>query len=231
MPAGLATLTVLLQVAYPLVHGDARARLTVATVLAFFAASTAHALQQRGAAWTARFLLVTVGGGLLVEAVGVASGFPFGSYAYGDRLGPSVLGVPVVVPLAWAMFAYPAHVVGVRLGRPVLAGAVALAAWDLFLDPQMVAERYWTWDSPHGLNGVPLTNHLAWLVVALAMMALLPPREADDRTPTALFLWTWASSVLANLAFFGRPGVALAGGLAMALVGVPLLRRLVPVAA
>lgn len=231
MPAGLATLTVLLQVAYPLVHGDARARLTVATVLVFFAASTVHALQQRGGSWTARFLLVTVGGGLLVEAVGVRTGFPFGSYAYGGRLGPALLGVPVVVPLAWAMFAYPAHVVGVLLGRPVLAAAWALAAWDLFLDPQMVAERYWTWGSPHGLNGIPLTNHLAWLAVALVMAALLPAREADDRTPVALFLWTWGSSVLANLVFFGRPGVALAGGLAMAVVGVPLLRRELPVAA
>jgi len=225
MPAGLATLTVLLQIAYPLVHGDARAHLTVATVLAFFAASTAHALQQRGGAWTARFLLVTVGGGLAVEALGVATGFPFGSYAYGDQLGPTALGVPLVVPLAWAMFAYPAHVVGVRLGRPVLAGAWALASWDLFLDPQMAAERYWTWDHPQGLNGIPLTNHLAWLVIALLMMALLPARAADDRTPTVLLLWTWASSVLANIAFFGRPGVALAGGLAMALVAVPVLVR------
>ena len=54
---------------------------------------------------------------------------------------------------------------------------------------------------------------------------LLPARQADDRVPLALFVWTWASSVLANLAFFGRPGVALAGGLAMAVVAVPLVRR------
>jgi putative membrane protein len=226
MPAGLAGLTVLLQIAYPLVHGAARDRLTVATVLAFFAASTTHALVQRGRRWTLRFLLVTVGGGLAVEAVGVATGLPFGSYAYGGRLGPSALGVPLVVPLAWAMFAYPAHVVGVRLGRPVLAGAWALASWDLFLDPQMTAEGYWGWDHPHGLNGIPLSNHLAWLGVALVMMALLPARPADDRVPVALLLWTWGSSVLANVAFFGRPGVALAGGLAMAVVGVPLLRAL-----
>lgn len=225
MPAGLATLTVLLQVAYPLVHGEARARLTAAVVLAFLATSVAHGLQQRGARWTARFLLVTAGGGLAVEALGVATGFPFGSYSYGDQLGPLVLGVPVLVPLAWAMFAYPAHVVGLRLGRPVLAGAWALASWDLFLDPQMTAEGYWWWDHPHGLNGIPLTNHLAWLVTALVMMALLPARPADDRLPVALLLWTWTASVLANLAFFHRPGVALAGGVAMGLVAVPLVLR------
>jgi putative membrane protein len=226
VPAALAVLTVLLQVAYPLVHGTSRAHLTVVTVLCFFAASTAHALQQRGAAWTARFLLVTVGGGFAVEAVGVATAFPFGSYVYGGQLGASLLDVPVVVPLAWAMFAYPAHAAGLRLGHRVLATGWAIAAWDLFLDPQMVREGYWTWDDPHpGLNGIPLTNHLAWLVVALVMAALLPARHADDRVPLALFLWVWGSSVLANLAFFHRPGVALAGGLAMALVGVPLVVR------
>jgi putative membrane protein len=226
VPALLAGLVVLLQVAYPLVHGTARDRLTVTTVVAFFLASSAHALQQRGAGWLGRFLLVTVGGGLAVEVVGVATGFPFGGYEYGDGLGWALLGVPVVVPLAWAMFAYPAHCAGVRLGHPVLAVGWALASWDLFLDPQMVREGYWSWDDPSpGINGIPLTNHLAWLVVALLMAALLPARRADDRVPLALLLWTWASSVLANLAFFGRPGVALAGGLAMAVVAVPLVRH------
>ena len=226
MPALLAGLAVLLQVAYPLVHGPARDLLTVATVVTFFAASTTHALQQRGTRWMVRFVLVTVGGGLAVEVLGVATGFPFGSYEYGGQLGPTLLGVPVVVPLAWAMFAYPAHVVGLQLGHRVLATAWGLASWDLFLDPQMVREGYWTWDDPSpGLNGIPLTNHLAWLVVALVMAALLPGRRADDRVPIALFLWTWTSSVLANLAFFGRPAVAVAGGLAMAVVGVPLLVR------
>jgi putative membrane protein len=226
VPALLAGLVVLLQVAYPLVHGTARDRLTVLTVVVFALASATHALQHRGARWLGRFVLVTVGGGLAVEVLGDATGFPFGSYEYGEGLGPTLWDVPVVVPLAWAMFAYPAHCVGVRIGHPVLAAGWALASWDLFLDPQMVQEGYWRWDDPSpGLNGIPLTNHVAWLVVALVMAALLPVRQADDRVPLALFWWTFASSVLANLAFFGRPGVALAGGLAMAVVAVPLVRR------
>jgi putative membrane protein len=226
-PVGLAVAGVLCQVAYPLVDGNARDRLTVATVLVLCAAAVSHALAQRGPAWTGRFVLVVVGGSLAVEAVGVATGFPFGDYRYGDGLGPRLLGVPVVVPLAWAMLAYPCHVAGVRLGRPVLAGAWALASWDLFLDPQMVAEGHWTWADPGGINGIPVSNHLAWLLVALLLMRALPPLPApDDRVPLAVLLWTWASSVLANLAFWGRPWVALAGGTAMAVVTVPLLRDL-----
>jgi putative membrane protein len=37
----------------------------------------------------------------------------------------------------------------------------------------------------------------------------------DVRLPFVLLGWTYFSSVLANLVFFGRPAVALAGGLGM----------------
>ena len=237
LPAGLAGLTVLLQVGYPLVHGRPRDLLTVATVLAFFLATTSHALLHRGAGWTAAYVAVTAGTGLVAEAVGTATGVPFGDYAYADTLGPELLAVPVVIPLAWAMFAYPCLLVGQRLGRTPLAATVvggwALASWDLFLDPQMVEAGHWTWRHVRvGLPGaadVPVSNSLGWLLVGVAMLGvlqLLPRREADDRQPYALFLWTYASSVLAFAVLFGRPVVALVGGVGMGLVAVPLARSL-----
>jgi len=232
IPVVLAGLTVLLQIAYPLVSGEARDKLTVVTVVVFFLASTSHALLHRGVRWTAAYVLVTVGTGLLAEAVGTATGVPFGQYDYADSLGATLLGVPVVIPLAWAMFAYPCLLVGQRLARtPVGAAAVggaALASWDLFLDPQMVQAGHWRFTdvqvSLPGVPGIPLSNYLGWLLVAVVMVGvlqLLGRRDADDRLPAALFLWTYASSVLANAVFFGRPAVALVGGVGMGLVAVP----------
>ena len=232
VPVVLAAVTVLLQIAYPLVSGDARDRLTVVTVLVFFLASTSHALLHRGARWTAAYVVVSAGTGLLAEAVGTATGVPFGQYDYAGSLGAKLLGVPVVIPLAWAMFAYPALLVGQRLARTAVGAAVvggfALASWDLFLDPQMVEAGHWRFTdvqaSLPGAAGIPLSNYLGWLLVAVAMVGvlqLLGRRAADDRLPAALFLWTYGSSVLANAAFFGRPGVALVGGLGMGLVAVP----------
>ena len=141
--------------------------------------------------------------------------------------------MPVVVPLAWAMFAYPCLLVGQRLGaHPRARGGRrrwALASWDLFLDPQMVAAGHWTWtDVRVGLPGapdVPVSNTLGWLRSACSWSACCsaPPRaRADDRQPAALFLWTYASSVLAFAVFFGRPLVALVGAVAMGLVAVPV---------
>jgi uncharacterized membrane protein len=232
LPVALAASAVLLQIAYPLVSGTARDRLTVATVLVFAAASVSHAAVHRGLRWAAAYLAVSAGLGLLAEAVGTATGVPFGRYEYTDSLGPSLLDVPVVVPLAWAMFAYPCLLVGRRLARgrlgATLVGAWALASWDLFLDPQMVAAGHWRWTdvqlalptSPE----IPVSNHLGWLLVAVVMLGVLqalPWRAADDRVPAALFLWTYASSVLAFAVFFGRPGVAVVGAVGMGAVAVP----------
>jgi len=223
---------VLLQVAYPLVDGHRRDVLTVVTVAVFFAASTSHALVHRGRTWTAAFVVVTAGGGLLAEAVGTRTGVPFGHYSYAGSLGWLVLGVPIVIPLAWSMLAYPALLVGQRLcARPWTAAVVggwALASWDLFLDPQMVDAGHWHWASvTHALPGapdVPGSNYVGWLLVAVLMMGvlqLLPRIVADDRQPAALYLWTYASSVLAAAVFFDRPMTAVVGGIGMGLVAVP----------
>jgi len=224
VPTLLAALTVALEIAYPLTAGTARDRLTVATVVVFLAASLWHAAVTQGPGWALRYLLVVVGISFAVEAIGVRTGFPFGSYAYDGGLGPSALGVPVVVPLAWAMFAYPALVVGRLLGH-WLAAAWALASWDLFLDPQMVDAGHWHFAH----DGVPVTNYLGWAGVAVVLMLVLfalPWRASLTGVPVALFLWTWLGSTLANAAFFGRPWVAVVGFAGMAVVGIPLLRRL-----
>ena len=239
VPAVLAVGAVLAQIAYPLLDApgqDGLTAATIASVLLFCGASVTHATLTLGARAAAVLLLVAGGIGLVAEAVGVATGFPFGEYAYAGTLGPQLLGVPLLVPLAWVMMAYPTLLAGRLLARGWLAiplAAWALASWDLFLDPQMVAAGHWTWAFPSpglpGVDGVPLTNFAGWLLVALVMQAglhlLVPatPVAASTAVPFALLAWTWLGSTLANAAFFGRPAVALWGFAAMGLVVAPAL--------
>jgi hypothetical protein len=111
----------------------------------------------------------------------VRTGLPFGSYDYTGTLGAEILGVPLVVPLAWTMMAYPALLVARRLaaGRVAVAvvGAWALTAWDVFLDPQMVDAGHWTWAHPRpslpGVDGIPLSNFAGWFLVSLVLLAVL----------------------------------------------------------
>jgi putative membrane protein len=95
----------------------------------------------------------------------------------------------------------------------------------------MVAAGHWhfTGGGP-SVNAIPLTNTLGWSLVALVIMAGLvrlpqrAERPVDDRVPIGLYLWTYASCVLAAAAFFNQPGAALAGGLAMGIPVVLLVR-------
>jgi putative membrane protein len=245
---------VLAQVGYPLVSGPARNTLTIAIVLLVAAAALLHAGSTRGRTVCLTLAAVTVGGGFAVEVLGVHTGVPFGDYAYGSTLGVRLLGVPVVIAFAWTMLAWPAALAARRLctsfaGRVAL-GAWGLAAWDLYLDPQMVAAGHWQWrgTSMHlpGVPTVPLSDYAGWLVVsALISWALQwvlrdsgtgvlrdsakgmrrDSAEIDDRWPLAFYVWTWASSALALFAFLGLPAAALWGAVAMGTVAVPLVRK------
>jgi uncharacterized membrane protein len=232
---------VVAQMVFPFTDGGTVA-LTVASVVLLAAAAVLHAAATRGPRSAAALVAVAAGGGLLAEAVGVRWGVPFGDYDYTGTLGLELLGVPVLVPLAWAMMAYPALLVGRVLagarGRLATAAVAAwtLTAWDVFLDPQMVDAGHWRWEHPTpalpGVEGIPLTNFAGWLAVSFAMSLVLDRLVSrrpigDDLLPLSVVVWTYASSVLAHAVFFGRPPVAVAGGVLMGLTVVPLVVLLV----
>ncbi|MGJ7441381.1 carotenoid biosynthesis protein [Aquipuribacter sp. MA13-6] len=253
LPLVLAGLTLLAQITYPLLDGRALVVSTVVTVLLFCATSLSHAALSLGARAAVLLLLVAGGIGLVAEAVGTATGFPFGPYEYTGTLGPEVLDVPVVIPLAWTMMAWPTLLLGRRLAAAVLGrvdnrlgrrtaaflravvtaavGGFALASWDLYLDPQMTDAGHWVFSSPEpglpGVPGIPLTNYAGWLLVAVLMIsvldAVIPNREVEESVPALMLAWTWLGSGLANVAFFGRPEVAAYGFVGMGLVVAPYL--------
>lgn len=232
-----AAATVLTQILWVLVPEQLRDTATVLSVVLFATASLAHAAATRGTAWTARYAIIAAATGWLAEAIGTTTGWPFGMYEYTASLGPKIGPVPVVIPLAWLMMAYPVLLAARRVARsPITAtlyAAALLTAWDLFLDPQMVAEGHWIWLEPGhalpGIPGIPAQNFAGWFLVGLilfgAAAAALPERPAtDDRLPAAMLLWVFTSNVMANALFWGRPLVALIGGSVMGLLLVPWLR-------
>ncbi|RVW05639.1 carotenoid biosynthesis protein [Rhodococcus xishaensis] len=248
LSAVIAAVAIATQIVYPLVEGRARDVVTVAVVTSLAAASIVHSLATRGGRWTAGMVLVTAGIGLMSEVVGTATGIPYGCYQYAtERLGWSVADVPLVVPFAWTAGFYPVWcaaslITSGRLPRFALV-TVGVVGWDLYLDPQMVADGQWRWCvTDAGLPGIahiPLTNYGGWLLVAAVMAILVdlldrrvgPARRSarGDAVPIALFLWTWLGSALAHAVFLNAPELrysAVYGLVVMGAVGVPLLLRL-----
>nr|WP_240962859.1 carotenoid biosynthesis protein [Antrihabitans stalactiti] len=246
----MAIATVLTQISYPLTNGHARDVVTVAVVVLFAAACLVHAAAVRGFAWAAAFFAITGGIGLAAEIAGVTTSFPFGSYHYDLwRLGPSIADVPAIVPLAWTAGIYSVWTVAAFLlpSKPIriLATAIGAVGWDLYLDPQMVADGQWTWTSPRpglpGLEHIPYTNYLGWFAVALLMAVLIEVvslfgvhrLQKDSRglaaVPFALFTWTWLGSALAHTVFLEAPELrysAFYGFVVMAVLGIPLSLRM-----
>ncbi|MBJ7337032.1 MAG: carotenoid biosynthesis protein [Mycolicibacterium sp.] len=238
----LTAAAVAVQIAYPLIPDSWRTEVTILSVVVFFLAVVADVWRMYGPFGAAIVVGVAGGLGLFAEAVGVATGWPFGHYAYTGTLGLEVLGVPIVVPLAWVMMAWPALVVArtlaVRGPAVVAIGAAALTAWDVFLDPQMVAAGHWTWFDPSPalplIPGIPLSNYVGWLLVSAAVIAILNAlldRPGGTSAPAAaLYLWVYFSSVLGHFVFFGLPGSAVTGGLLMGAVAIPFAATLVRLA-
>ena len=244
VPLVLAVLLVLAAISYPLTDGTARDAVSWTIVLLGSAVSGTAAAARHGGRTGVAVLAVVVVAAIAFEAVGTATGFPYGPYTYTDSLGPKLLDVPYLVPLAWLMMAWPSRVLAelltrrVRPGRRraarVVVAAAVFAGWDVVLDPQLVQAGYWTWAEPTpglpGIDTVPLTNLGGWLLAGLVLMAVLElvvERTAvpgGPRAPAAPLLvigWMVAGGALAHALWLDLPGSAAWGaGLSAVVVAV-----------
>lgn len=155
-----------------------------------------HAGRREGWRGALRLLLLVFGVSLLFESVGVATGWVYGPYHYTDRLGLRFLGlVPYLIPPAWFMMSYPSFVIAERLVGPgsghrreILAvaavGGLVMTAWDVVMDPLMVAGGHWVWEVEGAYFGIPLQNFWGWWLTVFTTFALyLLVRGRKDAMP------------------------------------------------
>jgi putative membrane protein len=185
-------------------------------------------LRSAGLASTVRALLPLLAAAWLIEFIGSRTGLPFGRYSYTSTLQPQAGGVPLIVPLAWMMMLPPSWAVAdsilrrggiswiasARIWRAILA-ALAFTAWDLALDPQMTAWGFWRWPGGGPYFGIPLTNYLGWLLISFLISLLLFPRELPLKPLLAVYGVMWFLQSFGLALFWGLPGPALCGFLAM----------------
>jgi putative membrane protein len=223
------------QISYPLLNGNALRIITFATVLSSSLAMALHALLTYGRKYAINYLLITLTFAFTIEQIGLHTGWPFGYYKYDQSLGWAIAGVPLIVPFAWTMLAHPILIAARRINPrwSAVIGGFGLMAWDLFLDPQMVAANRWRWtfDGAHVpfQPEIPLSNTFGWLLTGMALIALLHQILPRDRRKSSasfgavdFFLsWTFFAGIVSNLFFFHRPGIALLGGVAFGLFFLP----------
>jgi len=194
-----------------------------------------HAGDRLGWKNTLLLLAFVFGVSLLFESLGVATGLVYGPYHYTDKLGLKFLGlVPYLIAVAWFMMMYPSLVIAEwlipfswtgakRLLSIAAIGGMIMTAWDVVMDPIMVAGNYWVWEVQGDFFGVPLQNYWGWWLTVFTTFVLYmlvtrnrpSAKEAGfDRLALAAFMITGYGNVI-NALTGGLGGPALAGFFAL----------------
>ncbi len=182
----------------------------------------------------------------LLEFNGSQTGIPFGKYHYTDILQPQIGGVPLIIPVAWLMMLPVSWGVAAAILRGgegkekgqqnhakaisshyalkfSLLSGLAMTAWDLFLDPQMVGWGYWVWDQPGSYFGIPLVNFVGWWVcsalITRAMLYIIDPQILPTKPLVMIYAIVWALQSVGQALFWSQPGPAAFGFIGM---GIPL---------
>ncbi|MCX6134017.1 MAG: carotenoid biosynthesis protein [Ignavibacteriales bacterium] len=123
------------------------------------------------------------------QALGANTGFPFGEFAYTSGLGPKVLDVPLVMPLAWLSILIPAWVAADKVlrYRNLVVASIIVAAVDAVLEFTADALDLWHWK-----GGFPTElNVISWFVVSYLALTILgkyaTEKEPDPIVPHFLF--------------------------------------------
>lgn len=166
-------------------------------------------------------LLVLALFALLIEALSITTGVPYGFFAYGSKMGWQVGGlVPWTVPFAWI----PLVVGAVAVSRKLVGGATSglvlsvalLILTDLLLDPVAVKLGFWTYAAPGSYFGVPVSNFIGWVVsgaIGVCLLNLMLGGKQLGKLPTQGFIaitvfWSAAALTLGLYVPFGI-GIAL----------------------
>ena len=156
---------------------------------------------------------------LCIESFAVATGFPYGQFSYGEKIGTKIFGlVPWTVMFAWtpillASYALARRSVGSRESahgakmnrgqRWTLAIATALwtVAFDLVLDAGAVSQGFWSYQNGGAWYNVPFSNFVGWIlsgtIGAFILQSFaqwhtrdLPPRNLLGSAWLLMIFWT-----------------------------------------
>jgi uncharacterized membrane protein len=88
---------------------------------------------------------------------------------------PSFVIAGRLVPAGWKRWP--------RLLAVAAIGGLAMTAWDLVMDPVMVAGGHWVWDTNGSYFGIPLQNYWGWWLTVFTTFALYLLISGETKKP------------------------------------------------
>ena len=114
---------------------------------------------------------------LLIEGIGVHTGYPFGSYSYTNILSPIFPGgVPLAIAFAWMTLSVNSFIILKYFLKNknkyfvIFLSGLLIAFIDVMLDPfASFINNYWIWAG----STIPFQNYLSWFVIGTAFSFIL----------------------------------------------------------
>tara|TARA_B100000575_G_scaffold57829_1_gene43643 strand:+ start:2269 stop:2862 length:594 start_codon:yes stop_codon:yes gene_type:complete len=106
--------------------------------------------------------------GLIVEILGANYSLFFGSYEYGNNLGPKIFNVPIVIGFNWVLLVIITGNLADKISKnnsilKIFFGSILMVILDLLIEIVAPKIDYWEFD----INPVPLSNYLWWFIFSL----------------------------------------------------------------
>lgn len=167
------------------------------------------------------FLLLCALVGIITEMIGVNTSLLFGTYQYGNVLGPSWKGVPFLIGVNWFLVVWSGaqtmlllhqHLARTTAWAPALAkkwlawslvvdAALLVTAFDWLLEPVAVRLGYWSWE-----NGeIPFYNYVCWFGISCLLLLVFRQLKFQRVNQFAVHLLIIQSLFFFALRIFYQP--------------------------
>lgn len=151
------------------------------------------------------FVFVCYVVGFTTEAIGIHTGFLFGSYTYGSTLGYKLKDIPLLIGINWFIIIYCSGIAIYSLQQKirsrllpedvnrytwwsrasiVVDGALLAVFFDWVMEPVAVALGFWQWEGAI----IPTLNYISWFVVSLLLLVVFSTMRFDKTNSFAIHL-------------------------------------------
>lgn len=110
---------------------------------------------------------------IIIETIGIATGFPYSEFFYGEELGFKLFGLTpwtvffAFTPLVLGSVFYAKKFLNKKIFSVVnffILSTLILVATDLILDPVAAKLGFWFWVEEGIYYGIPLQNYFGWIL-------------------------------------------------------------------
>ncbi|MFQ3577287.1 MAG: carotenoid biosynthesis protein, partial [Cytophagales bacterium] len=110
-----------------------------------------------------------------VEWLGTSTGFPFGTYYYGNAMPPLLFGVPLFIGVNWILVALGSRAVAVTFIKTTnrylisILASILMVILDLIIEPICSYVDFWHWEIGHA----PIQNFAAWWATSFIFQLMI----------------------------------------------------------